>query len=351
MAGNRNLNSAAKAKNDEFYTQKSDIENELKNYTHFFRDKIIFCNCDDPYESKFFQYFAEKFNFLGLKKLIATNFVGSPVFQTVLNFEGTPNQIPDFDKKKHAIKVEISEVPHDDEKGFSMSDLEFLLTNTKNILTQLNGDSKFPAGDFRSAECVELLQQADIVVTNPPFSLFREYVKQLFQFNKKFIIIGNQNAVTYKEIFSLIMQNKMWLGYGFKRDPIFRVPDYYEERATRFWIDEHGQKWRSFGNMHWFTNLDVKKRHEFLPLVFSYAEHPEKYPHYDNYDAIEVSKTAEIPKDYDGVMGVPITFLDKYNPEQFEILGIANSARWIGYECYTIIDGKKIYNRILIRRR
>lgn len=349
MAGNRNLNSAAKAKNDEFYTQKSDIENELKNYTHFFRDKIIFCNCDDPYESKFFQYFAEKFNFLGLKKLIATNFVGSPVFQTVLNFEGTPNQIPDFDKKKHAIKVEISEVPHDDEKGFSMSDLEFLLTNTKNILTQLNGDSKFPAGDFRSAECVELLQQADIVVTNPPFSLFREYVKQLFQFNKKFIIIGNQNAVTYKEIFPLIMQNKMWLGYGFRGNVGFFY-SHYEDIAKS---SQHRDGMIRVSGVYWFTNLDVKKRHEILPLVFSYAEHPEKYPHYDNYDAIEVSKTAEIPGDYDGVMGVPITFLDKYNPEQFEIVGNAGSYGVDGYSlCAELfINGKKIYKRILIRRR
>lgn len=349
MADNKNLRSAAKAKNDEFYTQKSDIEFELKHYKDFFRDKIIFCNCDDPYESWFFKYFATNFNAFGLKKLIATNYVGSPVAQTVLNFDGTPNEIEDFDKKKHAIKVEISEVPHDDEKGFAMSDLEFLLTNTKNILTKLVGDKKFSAGDFRSAECVECLKQADIVVTNPPFSLFREYVKQLFDFDKKFIIIGNQNAITYKEIFPLIMQNKMWLGYGFKGNVGFFYSQ-YEDFAKS---SQHREGMIRVSGVYWYTNLDVQKRHEILPTVFSYKEDPEKYPRYDNYDAIEVSRTAEIPGDYEGVMGVPITFLDKYNPEQFEIVGNAGSYGVDGYSlCSAIyLNGKKIFKRILIRRR
>ena len=360
MAGNKNLNSAAKAKNDEFYTQKEDIENELKHYKNFFRDKIILCNCDDPYESYFFKYFAMRFRELGLKKLIATNYVGSPVFQTELNFEGTPNEIPDFDDKKDAVKVEITEVPYDPQKGFGMPELQFLLTNTKNIMTKLNGDKKYYAGDFRSQECVECLKEADIVVTNPPFSLFREYVKQLFEFDKKFLIIGNQNAITYKEIFPLIMQNKMWLGYGFRRDPIFKVPDYYEERATRFWIDETGQKWRSFGNMCWYTNLDVRKRHDTIPLFMSYYDEPELYPKYDNYDAIEVSKTALIPQDYEGVMGVPITFLDKYCPEQFEILDARdfalyekqkNKNTYLIKDADGTINGKAKYARILIRRR
>ena len=351
MAGNKNLNSAAKAKNDEFYTQKADIENELKHYKDFFRDKVIFCNCDDPYESRFFQYFAEKFNILGLKKLIATNYVGSPVFQTVLNFEGTPNEIPNFDDKKHAVKVEITEVPHDDEKGFSMSDLEFLLTNTKNILTRLNGDKKFPAGDFRSSECVELLKEADIVVTNPPFSLFREYVKQLIDFDKKFIIIGNKNAITYKEIFPLIKENKMWSGYTDWSGGLWFIST--DENNFDKVID--GQKLKNAPAI-WFTNLDVKKRHEELPLVFSYKDNPEKYPHYDNYDAIEVSKTATIPHDYEGVMGVPITFLDKYNPDQFEILGCSyiygDCGKHIdGTTWGCQIDGKDIYKRIFIRRR
>ncbi|MBQ6976109.1 MAG: adenine-specific methyltransferase EcoRI family protein [Selenomonadaceae bacterium] len=340
MSGNKNLNSAAKAKKDEFYTRLTDIEHECKNYKHFFRDKIIFCNCDDPYESNFFKYFAMHFNDFGLKKLIATCYDGSPVAGTQISLFDTPVK---SDKKP--FKIEINEVDDYNLDGrIDLLDVEFLIKNKKNVLTLLEGN-----GDFRSPECVQLLQQSDIVVTNPPFSLFREYVAQLIKFDKKFLIIGNQNSITYKEIFLLIMQNKIWLGYGFQRDPAFKVPDNYEERTTRFWIDENGQKWRSFGNMHWFTNLDVQRRHENIILYKKYS--PEKYPKYDNYDVIEVSKTAEIPQDFYGVMGVPITFLDKYNPEQFEILGIANSARWIGYECYTFINGKKIYNRILIRRR
>ena len=378
MAGNRNLNSAAKAKNDEFYTQKSDIENELKHYKQFFRDKVVFCNCDDPYESYFFKYFADKFNIFGLKKLIATNYVGSPIFQQELNFEGTPNEFPDFDAKKQAVKVEITEIPYDEVKGFSMADLEFLLTNKKNILTRLEGDGKFPAGDFRSKECVECLKEADIVVTNPPFSLFREYVAQLIQYDKKFVILGNKNAITYKEIFPLIMQNKMWLGYTpMSRDLLFTVPKTAEEILIA--TEKNGSKYRivdgkvfARSQAIWFTNLYVKRFEETLPLYCSYYKNPENYPHYDNYDAIEVSKTAEIPGDYEGVMGVPITFLDKYNPKQFEIVGIAK--RGAGdpalktkvyekkdYANYSdlnagpvlIKDGipKNTYPRILIRRR
>ncbi len=216
----------------------------------------------------------------------------------------------------------------------------------RNVVTYLEGD-----GDFRSPECIAALKEADVVVTNPPFSLFREYVAQLVEYDKKFLIIGNMNAITYKEIFPLIVQNKIWLGYGFRGDPHFKVPDNYEERATRFWIDERGQKWRSFGNMHWFTNLDVRKRHENILLYMKYT--PELYPRYDNYDAIEVSKTAEIPMDYFGVMGVPITFLDKYNPDQFEIIGNAGSYGVDGYSlCAALyLNGKKIFKRILIRRR
>ena len=352
MSKNRTLNKASIEKNDEFYTRLEDIENELKHYKNHFKGKIILCNCDDPYESEFFKYFAKYFNVLGLKKLIATNYVGSPIFQTELNYKGTPNEFKNFNENKHAVKVEIVEVKDFNEDGrVDLLDVEYLLKNKKNVLTLLQGDAKFAAGDFRSEECIECLKEADIVVTNPPFSLFRKYVKQLIDFDKKFLIIGNQNAVTYKDFFPLVKENKIWLGYGFQRDPHFKVPDYYEERATRFWIDETGQKWRSFGNMCWYTNLDVKKRHEDIKLGFLYEKNPEKYPKYDNYDIIDVSKIIEIPSDYFGVMGVPITFLDKYNPEQFEILGIANSARWIGYECYTFINGKKIYNRILIRRR
>ena len=300
-------------------------------------------NCDDPYESQFFKYFAEKFNILGLKKLIATNYVSSPISQTELNFDGTPNEIPDFDADKHAFKVEITSVPYDPVKGFSMADLRFLLTNTKNILTKLNGDKKFPAGDFRSTECIECLKEADIVVTNPPFSLFREYVKQLFDFDKKFLIIGNQNAITYKEIFPLIKENKMWLGYGFRGNVGF-FHSHYEDYAKS---TQHREGMIRVSGVYWFTNLDVKKRHDTIPLVFSYKDEPERYPHYDNYDAIEVSKTVYIPKDYEGVMGVPITFLDKYNPEQFEIVKFRK-----GDDNKDLsINGKCPYFRILIRRR
>ena len=346
MAKNKNLNTAAKAKKDEFYTRIVDIENELRYYQKFFAGKVVLCNCDDPYESDFFKYFTIYFNQLGLKKLIATCYVGSPIVQTELDFFGTPNENPNFDKKKSAIRFDVSEVRDFNGDGATdLADVKWLLENNRNVVTYLEGD-----GDFRSPECIAALKEADIVVTNPPFSLFKEYVAQLIQYDKKFLIIGNMNAITYKEIFPLIKENKIWLGYGFQRDPHFRVPDNYEERATRFWIDERGQKWRSFGNMHWFTNLDVRKRHEDILLYMKYT--PEKYPHYDNYDAIEVSKTAEIPMDYFGVMGVPITFLDKYNPDQFEIVGKIDTGKIDKYNIANpIINGKSIYKRIAIRRR
>ena len=346
MAKNKNLSLAARAKKDEFYTRIVDIENELRYYQKFFKGKTVLCNCDDPYESDFFKYFTIYFNQLELKKLIATCYVGSPIVQTELDFFRTPNENPNFDKKKSAIRFDVSEVRDFNGDGaINLADVKWLLENNRNVVTYLEGD-----GDFRSPECIAALKEADIVVTNPPFSLFREYVKQLIQYDKKFLIIGNMNAITYKEIFPLIKENKIWLGYGFQRDPQFRVPDNYEERATRFLIDECGQKWRSFGNMHWFTNLDVRKRHEDILLYIKYT--PEKYPHYDNYDAIEVSKTAEIPMDYFGAMGVPITFLDKYNPDQFEILGKIDTGKINEYNIANpVINGKTIYKRIAIRRR
>ena len=348
MAGNKNLNSAAKAKKDEFYTQIADIENELWHYQKFFEGKTVLCNCDDPYESDFFKYFMIYFNQLGLRKVIATCYAGSPIVQTELDFFGTQNYNPHFDKRTQAIKLEVTEVTDLNGDGAAdLADVKLLLENNRNVVTYLEGN-----GDFRSPECVDALKEADIVVTNPPFSLFREYVAQLIAYDKKFLIIGNMNAITYKEIFPLIKENKLWLGYGFQRDPHFRVPDDYEERATRFWIDERGQKWRSFGNMHWFTNLDVRKRHEDILLFKRYAEEPELFPHYDNYDAIEVPKTAFIPVDYFGVMGVPITFLDKYNPNQFEIVGKIDTGRIDEYNLANpIINGKAIYKRIAIRRR
>ena len=337
---NKNLNNAKIAKKDEFYTQLTDIERELQHYWQHFKDKVVLCNCDDPYESNFFKYFALRFNQLGLKKLICTCYNGSPVQGNELMID-----FGDFsdEPKKIAYKVEITEVKDLNGDGaVDLSDVRYLLQNDKNVLSTLK------TGDFRDPECIELLKQADIVVTNPPFSLFREYIGQLMKYEKNFLIIGSQNNVTYKEVFQLIMENKVWLGYK-SGDMSFRVPEDYEPRETRYWQDETGQKWRSLGNICWFTNLDHNKRHEELDLVCRYS--PEEYPMYDNYHIINVNKIDDIPCDYDGVMGVPITFLDKYNPKQFEVLGMANSARWLSYECYTIINGRKIYNRVIIRNK
>lgn len=340
MSNNTNLHRANKSKEDEFYTQLEDIENELKHYRKDFKDKVILCNCDDPYESNFFKYFAMNFNTFGLKKLIATCYAASPIsYKQLSMFDITDTQQPES-SNKHPYKIEITEVADYNKDGaVDLSDVEYLLKSTKNTLTLLDGD-----GDFRSEECIELLKQTDIVVTNPPFSLFREYVSQLIEYGKGFIIIGNQNAITYKEIFNLIQQNKLWMGY-YAGDMAFTVPDYYEERETRFWIDEHGQKWRSLGNICWFTNLDTSKRHQNLLLYKTYT--PEEYPKYDNYDAINVDKVSDIPCDYSGVIGVPITFLDKYNPKQFEIVKFRKG----NDEKDLCINGKCPYFRILIRKR
>ena len=335
------LRNARKNKADEFYTQLPDIEAELKHYKEQLRGKVIFCNCDDPYESNFFKYFAMNFNFLGLKKLIATCYDTSPIAYTQLSLFGDEKTTPN--KNRHAYKIEITETEdYNGDGAVDLSDIEWLLKNKKNSLSLLKAN-----GDFRSAECVELLKEADIVVTNPPFSLFREYVAQLMEYGKKFLIIGNQNAITYKEIFSCIKNDKIWLGYKCG-DMKFTVPEYYEERTTRFWVDEHGQRWRSMGNICWYTNLDTAKRHEVLTLYKQYS--PEEYPKYDNYDAIEVGKTSDIPYDYDGIMGVPITFLDKYNPDQFEILGLDDHrVSWRGRG--PDLNGKTLYRRIIIQRR
>ena len=347
---NKNLSDAAKAKKDEFYTRLEDIENECRNYKKFFRDKIIFCNCDDPFESNFFAYFAMNFNEFGLKKLISSSYVGSTIIQLELNFNDSPNKISNFDKKKDAIKVELTEFKDWNGDGREdLYDVKYFLQNFPCAIQKLHGDGKFSAGDFRSQESIKMLQQADIVVTNPPFSLFREYVKQLIEFNKKFLIIGNVNAITYKEIFPLIKENKIWLGYGFRgMVGFFKSP--YEDNAKS---SQHLEGFIRNSGVHWYTNLDIEKRHEDILLYRSYYDEPENYPKYDNYDAIEVSKTADIPKDYEGVMGVPITFLDKYNPDQFEILGNAGSYGIDGYSLCSelFINGKKIYKRILIRRK
>ena len=324
MAGNRNLHSSARNKQDEFYTQLSLIESELKHYRRHFKGKTVLCNCDDPYESNFFKYFAMNFNALGLKKLITTCFATSPVtgreFQYFVDNSGQLSFVPSASStpvqqgnEHKPYKVEITEVTDENRDGrIDLSDVEYLMRNKKNTMTLLDGD-----GDFRSPECVELLKEADIVVTNPPFSLFRDYIALLEEHQKRYTIIGNMNAVTYKEIFPMIAQNRLWLGYN-SGHFWFKVPDSYEVKKTDFKIDEHGQKWRRMGNICWFTNMDIEKRHENMPLFRNYS--PDKYPRYDNYDAINVDRTVDIPCDYYGVMGVPITFLSQYNPEQFEIV-------------------------------
>ena len=303
----KNLSAAKSAKKDEFYTQMADIERELQHYWPHFHDKVVLCNCDDPYESNFFKYFALNFNQLGLKKLICTCFDGSPVQGNELLLD-----FGDFteDPKKIAYKVEITEVKDLNGDGaVDLADVQYLLKNDKNAISLLKQH-----GDFRSAECIDLLKQADIVVTNPPFSLFREYIGQLMQYEKKFVIVGHQNAITYKEVFPLIKDNKVWLGYGFKGGAAhFFSP--YEDIAT---AGDHKKDMIRVSGVNWFTNLEIPKRNEEMDLVCRYS--PDEYPHYDNYDAVNVDKTADIPCDYSGAMGVPITFLDKYCPEQFEII-------------------------------
>jgi hypothetical protein len=335
---NKNLHSARTAKTDEFYTQLVDIEKELKHYKDQFRGKVVYCNCDDPYESNFFKYFASNFNALGLKKLITTSYSGSPI---------VGGQLPLFQvagtKGKQPFKIEIKEVPDTDKDGaINLDDVKYLLKHDKNTATPLKG-----SGDFRSDECIELLGRADIVVTNPPFSLFREFVAQLMEHKKKFLILGDQNAITYKETFGYIKDDKLWLGYDNGGTKWFQVPMDYDITTESRKKIVNGVKYFSMGRILWFTNLDTTKRHENLILYKKYTS--KEFPKYDNYDVINVDKVSDIPMNYKGVMGVPITFVDKYNPKQFEILGVANSARWIGYKCLTLIQGRKIYNRILIK--
>ena len=325
MAGNKSLHAANKAKNDEFYTQLSDIENELRHYKHHFKDKTVYCNCDDPRVSNFFHYFSYNFEHLGLKKLIATCY---------------KNQNSDLFSQNDSEQAVWLEYTGD-------KDGNGIPTPEEISVKPLKGD-----GDFRSEECIELLKQADIVVTNPPFSLFREYVAQLIEYDKNFIIIGNRNAITYKEIFPLIKNNQMWLGNGFQAGNAYFATPVRKIYAEGVYDKETGLV--KFRNCCWFTNLDIAKRHEELILYQTY--NPADYPQYDNYDAIEVSKIADIPCDYNGVMGVPITFLDRYNPEQFEIIGCSyNYGRPDGWskniDMNVTVNGKSIYKRLLIQRK
>ena len=347
---NKNLNAAKVAKKDEFYTQLSDIERELQHYWKHFRGKVVLCNCDDPYESNFFKYFALRFNQLGLKKLICTCYNGSPVTgnELAFHFDGFDDDEP----KKIAYKVEITEVKDENGDGaVDLSDVQYLLKSDRNVLSILK------TGDFRSQECIELLKEADIVVTNPPFSLFREYIGQLMEYGKKFLIIGHQNAIHYKEVFPLIKDNLVWLGYGFKGTAgHFFSP--YEDVAT---AGDHKENMIRVSGVTWFTNLEIPKRHEMLDLVCRFS--PDEYPKYDNFEGIDVGKTVDIPFDYDGVMGVPDTMLYSFNPEQFEIIGLGNGdlAKQIGitknYRGRTDLafakDGKhkSPYSRILIRNK
>lgn len=338
IAKNSNLHKAKRAKADEFYTQLSDIENECKHYWEHFKGKTILCNCDDPRVSNFFRYFSLNFEHLGLKKLIATCY---------------KNQDIDLFSERKSLKAVYIEYEGDKNGNRQVDDEEL-------EVKELRGD-----GDFRSLECVNLLRQADIVVTNPPFSLFREYVAQLMAYNKKFLIIGNQNAITYKEIFKLIKENKIWLGNNSGAWK-FEVPfEKSLEENSKVTVDSNGKCWQSFGNICWFSNLSHNKRNEKLILYKNYI--PEEYPKYDNYDAIEVGKVVNIPQDYDGVMGVPITFLDKYNPEQFEIVGIAcgntrasapkEVLKKLSYKQHKedrggcgVVNGKRVYARIFIKK-
>lgn len=337
MAGNINLHAANKAKKDEFYTQLVDIENELKHYKAHFKGKTVLCNCDDPRISNFFHYFSYNFEQLGLKKLITTCYKNQNRDLFSQNDSERAIWLEYFGDKNN------NRVPDPEEIG----------------IHYLNGD-----GDFRSQECIELLKEADIVVTNPPFSLFRDYVAQLIENEKKFLIIGNQNAITNKDFFPLIKNNKVWFGASIHSgDREFGVPNDYPLNAAGYRQDEKGNKFIRVKGVRWFTNLDYEKRHEDLILYKAY--NPDEYPKYDNYDAINVDKTSEIPMDYDGFMGVPITFMDKYNPEQFEILGIcAGNSRlnqFYGIVPYTphvedrggcaVLNNKRVYSRILIRRR
>ncbi len=341
-SSNRNLHTASKAKKDEFYTQLVDIEKELKHYKDQFRGKVVYCNCDDPFESNFFKYFAANFNALGLKQLITTSYNKSPIAGRQLplfEIEGLKSIKP---KDAEAHRIEINEVPDINSDGsISLEDVEQLLKHDKNTVAPLHDN-----GDFRSNECMELLKRADIVITNPPFSLFREFLAQLIEHHKKFLIIGNVNAITYKDVFKIIKDNKMWLGASIHSgDREFRVPDDYPLNAAGFRVDSQGNKYIRVKGVRWFTNMDYEERHETLVLYKKYS--PKEYSKYDNYNAIEVSKTADIPVDYNGVMGVPITFLDKYNSEQFEIVKFRKGDD----EKDLVVNGKSPYFRILIRKK
>lgn len=363
---NKNLTNAKRAKNDEFYTQYVDIQKEIEAYLEYdpdtFKGKVVYSNCDDPFESNFFRYFVLNFQRLGLKQLITTSYKPSPVANTQLELFGSDKTLKPIKgrPKITANKFIINDVGDMDGDGaFNLTDIaEQLKANKNNEWTPLDGD-----GDFRSQECIELLKQSDIVVTNPPFSLFREYVQQLFDYKKKFLIIGNINCITYKEIFQKIKENEIWLGNGMGRwISGFIVPKSYDLYGTEARIDENGNRIVSTNSCLWLTNLDHGRRHQPLSLMTmadnkrfnkKISKKQNSYKKYDNYDAIEVPYTDAIPSDYSGAMGVPISFLDKYNPDQFEILGMDDHRlqypNWRGRG--PDLNGKPVYRRVIIRHK
>jgi hypothetical protein len=377
---NQGLSAAKAAKQDEFYTQYVDIQKEVEAYLEFdpdtFRGKVVYCNCDDPFESNFFKYFAANFNKLGLKKLITTSYDGSPIAGQLALF-------PEYDegnsrrRKPKALAVILDQVKDEDGDGAAnLTDVELFLKRNQAARIALKGSDKYSGGDFRSPECIALLKEADIVVTNPPFSLFRAYVAQLMEYGKTFLIIGNVQAITYKETFPLIKADKLWMGVTIHSgDREFRVPDHYPLNAAGWRVDENGVKYIRVKGVRWYTNLDHGRRHQSLQLM-SMADNlrynrklkgKAAYDRYANYDAIEVPFTDAIPSDYDGFMGVPITFLDKYNPDQFEILGssmnlgipmsqVAKKGSYLqGGPRFYIDNGdgtfRRMYDRIVIRHR
>lgn len=335
MKDNSTLNRAKYSCNtDEWYTEYNTIEQELKHYSQHFNKKIVLCNCDDPFKSAFAKYFLKNFNSLKLRRLICTC------------YNGNKNTSNDFNKdifnNNHGYIMIIDNVASN---LSNMSDEEITsILNEKKLVNELNGD-----GDFNSYECIKYLQDADIVVTNPPFSKFTDLFSLLVKYDKKYLLIGNQNAITYKEVFPHIKNGKAWIGYKFG-DMAFMVPDDTKPRKTRFWIDENGQKWRSIGNAMWLTNLDNERKHKELKLTALYDS--KKYPKYDNFDAINVTRVIDIPCDYYGIMGVPLTYLKYHNPEQFEIIGEANHGSDNEFDLFKpIVNEKQIFKRILIKRK
>lgn len=323
MTNNKNLAKARKEKNDEFYTPISAIDNEVSHYKKHFKDKVVLCNCNDDETKNFTRYFWLTFKSFGLKRLLCISF----------NFKNEGAYYIDINRQNFFLP------------SYDFVNQDFNWCEAEKFKKPLKGN-----GDFRSQECIDLLKQVDIVVTNPPFSLFREYIAQLVEFNKKFLILANINAVTYKDVFPLIKENKIWLGSGIGSSNIeFMVPDSYDLFGSSCRIDDDGKKFIKVSGVRWFTNLDIEKRHEDLILFRKY--NPQDYPKYDNYDAININKTVDIPVDYDGVMGVPITFLDKYNPEQFKIIGELHDGSDNEYDFQKPkINGKKLYMRVLIRQ-